>query len=139
MCTSPPWLGWPLWNICVIKDHGYVPLVINTSWAILHSWLITRFVTRLTRRVPLMEQELLTLQKHLSSPSVFSGVHVTRSLVLFACFCRSLFVLLSFFCIMDRQLHVCINLHDIYDLSIQFAIGDCLDHQIFYLKLYFII
>jgi hypothetical protein len=23
----PPWLGWPLWNICVTTDHGYVPLV----------------------------------------------------------------------------------------------------------------
>ena len=31
-------------------------------------------------------QELLTLPKHLSSPSVFSGFHVTRSLVLCVCF-----------------------------------------------------
>ena len=23
----PPRLGWPLWNICVTTDHGYVPLV----------------------------------------------------------------------------------------------------------------
>jgi len=36
------------------------------------------FVTRLTRRVPLVEQELLTLPEHLSSPTVFSGVRVTR-------------------------------------------------------------
>jgi hypothetical protein len=29
---SPPWLGWPLWNICVTTDHGYVPLInVNTS------------------------------------------------------------------------------------------------------------
>ena len=40
-----------------------------------HSLLITGFVTRLTRRVPLLEQELLTLP-------VFSGIRVTRSLVL---------------------------------------------------------
>ena len=33
-------------------------------------------------RVPLVEQELLTLQVHLSLPLFFSGVHVTRSLVL---------------------------------------------------------
>ena len=33
-----------------------------------------------------MEQELLTLAEHLSSPPVFSGVHVTRSLVLYVCF-----------------------------------------------------
>jgi hypothetical protein len=28
---SPPWLGWTLWNICVTNDHGYVPLVVNTT------------------------------------------------------------------------------------------------------------
>jgi hypothetical protein len=33
------------------------------------------------------------LPKHMSSPPVFSGVHVTRSLVLYVMFCRSLFVL----------------------------------------------
>jgi len=44
---------------------------------------ITGFVSRLTRRVPLVKQELLTRLGHLSSPPVFSGVHVTRSLVLY--------------------------------------------------------
>jgi hypothetical protein len=34
----------------------------------------------------LMEQELLTLLEHLCSPPVFSGVRVTRSLVLCVCF-----------------------------------------------------
>ena len=33
-----------------------------------------------------MEQELLFLPEHLSSPPVFSGVPVTRSLVLYVCF-----------------------------------------------------
>jgi hypothetical protein len=42
--------------------------------------------TRLTRRVPHVEQELPTIPKHLSSPPVFNGVHVTRSLVLCVCF-----------------------------------------------------
>ena len=51
-----------------------------------HSWLITGFVTRLTRRVPLVEQELLTIPEHLSSPPIFSGIRVTRSLVLYVCF-----------------------------------------------------
>ena len=36
--------------------------------------------------MPLVEQELLTLPEHLSSPPVFSGVRVTRSLVLYVCF-----------------------------------------------------
>jgi hypothetical protein len=83
---SPPWLGWPLWNICVTNDHGYVPLVVSTSRSFPHSRCITGFVTRLTRRVPLVEQELPTLPEHLSSPPVFSAVRVTRSLVLCVCF-----------------------------------------------------
>jgi hypothetical protein len=49
------------------------------------------FVTILTLRGPLMEQQLLTFPEHLSSPLVFSGVRDTRSLVLYAMFCRSLF------------------------------------------------
>jgi hypothetical protein len=50
------------------------------------SFMIYHRVTRLTRRVSLMEQELPTLPEHLSSPPVFSGVRVTRSLVLYVCF-----------------------------------------------------
>jgi hypothetical protein len=37
-------------------------------------------------RVSLVEQELLTLSELLSSPPGFSGVRVTRSLVLYVCF-----------------------------------------------------
>ena len=37
------------------------------------------------RLVPLVEQELPTLPEHLSPPSVFSVVRVTRSLVLYVC------------------------------------------------------
>jgi hypothetical protein len=73
------------------KWPGYVPLVVNTSRSFPHSRLVTGFVTRLTRRLPLVEQELLTLPERLSSPPVFSGIS-------FMCmFCRSLFVLLYFF------------------------------------------
>ena len=80
---SYAWLGWPLWTIYVTNDHGYLPLVVNTPRSFPRSWLIIRFVTRLTRRVSLVEQELPTLTEHLSSPPVFSGVRVTRSLVLY--------------------------------------------------------
>ena len=83
---SPLWLGWPLWYICVTNDQGYVPFVLSTSRSFPHSWPITGFVTRLTRRVPLVEQELLTLPGHLRSPPVLNGVRVTRSLVLCVCF-----------------------------------------------------
>jgi len=76
--------GWPLWNIFVTHDNGYV--VVNTSRSFPHSRLITVFVNRLTQRVPLVKQELLTLPEHLSSPPVFGGVRVTRSLVVCVCF-----------------------------------------------------
>jgi protein-S-isoprenylcysteine O-methyltransferase Ste14 len=46
-----------------------------------HSWLITGFVTRLTRRVSLVKQELLPLPEHLSSSPIFSGVGVAPYLV----------------------------------------------------------
>ena len=81
---SPPWFGWPLWNIC----HRW-PWIRPTC-----SWLISGFVIRLTRRVLIVEQEMITLPEHLSSPPVFGGVRITRSLVLclyfvdrFLCFC----------------------------------------------------
>jgi hypothetical protein len=53
--------------------------------------------TRLARRVPLVEKELLTLPEHLSSSPSFSGVRATRSLLLCVVFCSSLFVLSYFF------------------------------------------
>jgi hypothetical protein len=70
----------------VKSNHGYVPLVVNTSRSFPHSWLITGFETWLTRREPLVEQELPTLSEHLSLPPVYSGVRVTRSIVLCVCF-----------------------------------------------------
>ena len=76
-----------------ISDHGYVPFVLITISSFPHSWLITRFVTRVTRRVALVEQELPILPEHLSSPSLFSGIHVAWSLVFCVMFCRSLVVL----------------------------------------------
>ena len=44
------------------------------------------FVTRVTRRVLLMEQALLAHPKHTIWPSVFSWVRVARSLVFMCCF-----------------------------------------------------
>ena len=72
----------PLRNICVTNYHGYIPLVVNTFRSFSHSWRITGFVTKVSRLVSLVEQELLTLPEHPSSPPVFSGVRSTRSLVL---------------------------------------------------------
>ena len=55
-----------------------------------------------TRRVPLVEQELHTLPGHLSSPPVFSGVRVTRSLVLYVVFPFVLFLLAIVFSVLLR-------------------------------------
>jgi hypothetical protein len=53
-------------------------------------------VTRLTRRVPLVQQELLTLPEYLSSPRFYWGS--CYSIFSFMCmFSRSLFVLMYFF------------------------------------------
>ena len=51
--------------------------------------------TGATRRVPLLEQELLTIPKYPRSHPVFSGVGVARSLVFSVVFYRSLFVTFS--------------------------------------------
>ena len=70
--------------------------IFHLSYALSgHLLIITGFVTRVTRRVPHEEQELPTLPEHQSSPPVFSGVRVSRSLVFCVVFCRSLFVPLS--------------------------------------------
>ena len=90
------YMNYSAWKMCLYKI-----IVVNTFRSFPHSWLITDFVKKLTRRLPLVEQELLTFPDHLSSPQVFSGVRVARSLVLCVMFCRSLFVLLSlFFCLL---------------------------------------
>ena len=65
-----------------IRPLLYVPLVVSSSRSFPHSWLITGFVNRLTRRVRLVEQERIPFR----STPVFSGVLVSRSLVLYVCF-----------------------------------------------------
>jgi hypothetical protein len=82
--------------ICVTNDHGYVPLVVNTSRSFPHSWLVTVFVTKLTWRVPLVDQELPTLPEHLSSPRLLVG-SCYSIFSLMCMFWGLLFVLLCFF------------------------------------------
>jgi hypothetical protein len=95
--ANPPLSFYPTEDRNRTSCYEYVPLDINTFRSFLHSWLVTMFVTRVIRLMPLVEQELPTLPDHLSSHPVLSGVRVTRSLVLCVMFCRSLFFLLSFF------------------------------------------
>ena len=70
--TSMTWLT--VTNICVTIDHGYVQPVVSTFRFFAHSWFTTGFVTRVTRRVTLIEQELLTLPGHFSSSWFLVGL-----------------------------------------------------------------
>ena len=68
----------------------------NTSQAFPHSIRITGFVTKLTRRVPLIEQGLSTLPEHLSSHPVLVSFFVW-SLVVCVCFVDRCLSFFSFF------------------------------------------
>ena len=80
-----PWLSWSHHFegcICVTGGHGCVLLVMGTSQAFPYSWPIAGFVAGLTRRMPLVERELLALLERLSSCPVFGGVRVLLAIVL---------------------------------------------------------
>jgi hypothetical protein len=90
--------------------------------------------TRLTRREQLLEQELLTLSEHPSSPPDFSGVRVAWSLVVCVCFvnrCLSLCTsqkllpllwhssLICAFCLYVVELDVfVVNMYELFTSSI---------------------
>ena len=73
-----------LYNACVSKG-GFQVYKKITIWSVIYilitvQWLERRlFITRVTRRAPLVGKELIILPKHLSLPLVFSGVHLTQS------------------------------------------------------------
>ena len=77
--------------------------------------------------MPPVEQELITLPEHLSSPPVFSGVHVTRSLVLCVCFVDHWVSFCTFF-LLAIVLSVLFRFTDsdysfgIFKLSLHFAV-----------------
>ena len=64
--------------------------------------------------MPIVVQELLTLQEHLIPPPVFSGVRVTRYLVLYVCF-------------VDRCLSSCtfILLAIVLSVLLRYTVSDC--------------
>ena len=71
-----------IWVLCVFMRYAHYT----------KNYSLVYFAIMVTRRSH-VEQELVSLPEHLSSPQVFSGVRVVRSLVFCALFCRSLFVL----------------------------------------------
>jgi hypothetical protein len=76
-------------RVCVILivEKPTVKCSIAIKALFLYSILcLSVMLDYLSWRVPLVEQELLNFLGHLTSPPVFSGVRVTRSLVLCVCF-----------------------------------------------------
>ena len=66
-------LAW-LCIICVINNHKYLPFIKVTMQSFFSlSLLITLCSTRVVRRVPLVEQELLIIPENPSSYSFFCG------------------------------------------------------------------
>ena len=61
VCSSIYGFWLPIWYLQTL-----LLLLLGASMSFPHSWLITGLVSRVTRWVPLMEQELLALQGHLS-------------------------------------------------------------------------
>jgi hypothetical protein len=61
-------------------------ITVITIRPFLYWQFITWFAKRVTRRVPLVEQKLVTLPGHLSSPPLFSGIRIVQALVSVLCF-----------------------------------------------------
>jgi hypothetical protein len=57
----PRCLASPLRNIFVAMYRGYVTRITSTSRSVPLLWLIAGYIARIALRVPLVEQELLTL------------------------------------------------------------------------------
>jgi hypothetical protein len=72
MCDQKDKICVGLVNRCEYLCHKWprTCFVCRNHNPVLHSWFFTGFITRVPRCVPLVEQELLTLKKHMSSPLV---------------------------------------------------------------------
>ena len=81
----------------VIRYGISVPRICSAYVITICFSTLTVFLTRATRRVQHVEQELFILSDQMSSPPVFSCIRVACSLVFCLVFCRSTFFLLSFF------------------------------------------
>ena len=62
----------------------YIPFIVITMRPSPHLWLVTGFVSRVTWRVLLVEQELLSLSELLISPRFFCEVRVAAEILVFS-------------------------------------------------------
>jgi hypothetical protein len=75
------------------SDYGYITFVIITIRFFPHLWLINGFVTRVTRRMPHVKKELITLPEHPRPSPVFIVVRVAWSLVFCVIFYKEMYYL----------------------------------------------
>jgi hypothetical protein len=85
MCSSI----YTQYNIYGISVSQMTTPVVYTIRSFPHLWIITGIITRVTRQVSLVEQELLILLENHSSPTVLCGIFVPQSIVFCVMFCRS--------------------------------------------------
>jgi hypothetical protein len=90
VCVLPP-LRVKSFSTCLFLSQT------RTVWFPSPRFISTWFVTRITRRMALVERELSILPEHLGAQTVFSGVLVAPSLVFCVMLSTPLFVLLCFF------------------------------------------
>jgi hypothetical protein len=95
--SYPKWEWNGLRNICVTDVLEHISFVVVTiPFSFTLSWDITRYATRVSQRMLLVKQKILTFPKHMSS-SICWCVRVAQSLVFCAFFCWPLYwVLLRF-------------------------------------------
>ena len=92
---SPPWLGWPLWNICH-NYNRYVPFIVSTSQSFTHSRLYIGFVTKWTRQSATSGSGSTDPSGAPEFTAVFSGTRVTRSFALYVCLVDRCFCFCTF-------------------------------------------
>ena len=63
------------------NDYGYIAFVVITIRFFPHSWLEVGFVTKVSRLVSYVDQELLKMSEHMNSSLVVRRARVARSLV----------------------------------------------------------
>jgi len=73
-----------IWAMKLLMGKLHMNSVLSTiSERLLWTWVYHGFVTRVTRRLRLVEQEVLTLPEYLSSSPVFSDAHSLAFCVVF--------------------------------------------------------
>jgi hypothetical protein len=102
-------------KMCVTNEHDYGPHIVSTSRSVLHSILITEFISR-------VEQDLLTPTEHLSTPTVIGGVRVARSVAVCVTLSKSLFFVVFLLAIVSSVFLLLTDSGYLFDISKLFLI-----------------